>query len=174
MKRNVVVIILLLLLFLPAVAASAAGYGRIISDVVNEDVNVFRNDLLVEEEGRVNGNVTVFSGEVDVAGVIDGDLSVFGGDATVSGSITGNLVIFGGDLVLTSDARVGGDCFVGGAITDESSVASCTEVGSRFLQDRPWIPSPPQPPELPPVGPGGSALGRGAAPGCFPRSSFLH
>jgi hypothetical protein len=152
MRRNVVVIILLVLLFLPAVAASAAGYGRIISDVVNEDVNVFRNDLLVEEEGRVNGNVTVFSGEVDVAGVIDGDLSVFGGDATVSGSITGNLVIFGGDLVLTSDARVGGDCFVGGAITDESSVASCTEVGSRFLQDRPWIPSPPQPPELPQVG----------------------
>jgi hypothetical protein len=157
MKRKINVLILLLLLLAVATTASAAGYGRIINVVVDEDVNVYRNDLLIEEEGRVNGNVTVFSGKVEVIGVIDGNLSVFGGDANVSGTVTGNLVIFGGNLDLAPDARVDGDCFVGGAVRDDSGGASCAEVASGVLQNRPWSPRPPAPvvpaPPAPPAVP---------------------
>lgn len=145
MKRKINVLILFLLLLAFATTASAAGYGRIIDGVVDEDVNVYRNDLLIEEEGRINGNVTVFSGKVDVAGVIDGNLSIFGGDAAVSGTITGNLVIFGGNLDLAPEARVEGDCFVGGAVKDESGSASCAEVASGVLQNRLLSPRPPEP-----------------------------
>ncbi len=154
MKRKISVFILLLLLLAVAATASAAGYGRIISEVVNEDVNVYRNDLLIEEEGQVNGNVTVFSGAVEVVGVVDGNLSVFGGDATVSGTITGNLVVFGGNLDLEAESRIDGDCFVGGTVRDESGNASCAEVGRGVLQNRPWIPNA-QPPiaPVPPVAP---------------------
>jgi cytoskeletal protein CcmA (bactofilin family) len=151
MKRRSIVLILLLLVLLPAVPASAAAYDRIIGegDVVDEDINVFRNDLLIEAGGLVNGKVTVFNGDVRVDGSINGDLSVFDGDVVVNGFVIGNLVIFGGNLELAPDARVDGDCFVGGEITDESNAASCAQVGSRFLENMPIPPVAPARPASP-------------------------
>lgn len=157
MKRNMIALILLMLLLLPATMASAAGFDRIIGegDVVDEDINVYRNDLLVEAGGQVNGKVTVFGGDVVVNGLINGDLTVFDGDVTVNGNINGNLVIFRGDLELISEAHVTGDCFVGGEVVDDSGAASCASVGTRFLENmpvlpvRPERPAPPAPPVVP-------------------------
>ncbi|MDT8305713.1 MAG: polymer-forming cytoskeletal protein [Anaerolineae bacterium] len=153
MKRNVIVLILLLLLLVPAMTASAAGLDRIIGEgeVVDEDINVYRNDLHVMAGGQVNGKVTVFNGDVIVDGIITGDLTVFDGDVSVNGIVNGNLVIFRGDLVLTDEARVEGDCFVGGAISDESGAASCASVGTRFLENMPIPPGIPGRPEIPSV-----------------------
>lgn len=157
MKRNIIALILLMLLLLPATTASAGGFDRIIGegDVVGEDINVYRNDLLVEAGGQVNGKVTVFGGDVEVNGLINGDLTVFDGDATVDGTVNGNLVIFRGDLELTSEARVTGDCFVGGEVVDDSGAASCASVGTGFLENMPVLPvrperaAPPAPPVVP-------------------------
>lgn len=163
MKRNLVVLILLALLFLPA-AASAVGYDRIIGagEVVNEDINVFDNDLLIEEDAVVNGKVTVFDGHVDVYGTINGGLTVFDGDVTVDGAVIGDLVIFAGDIRLTSNATVDGSCFsLGGNVVDENRSTACTAYGSRLrevvpapfatpvMPEMPEMPAMPEMPEMP-------------------------
>lgn len=166
MKRNLVVLILLVLLFLPAAAASAIGYDRIIGagEVVNEDINVFDNDLLIEEGAVVNGKVTVFDGHVEVNGAIDGGLTVFGGDVTVSGNVIGDLVIFAGDIHLTGDATVDGSCFsLGGNVIDENRRTICSAYGSRLrevapfatpvMPEMPVIPAMPEMPDMPEMPP---------------------
>lgn len=152
MKRKWVVLILLVLLFLPASVASAIGYDRIIGagEVVNEDINVFDNDLLIEEDAVVNGEVTVFDGHVEVNGTINGGLTVFGGDVTVDGTVIGDLVIFAGDIHLTSEATVDGSCFsLGGNVVNENRSTSCSAYGARLREVVPAPFAPPVIPEMP-------------------------
>lgn len=83
------------------------------------DQQIFNQDFTVESGTRVNENIAVFRGNVMIeeGASLRGDLSVFGGDVTILGELTGNLAVVGGDVDLRSTARVMGDISaIGGRI----------------------------------------------------------
>jgi hypothetical protein len=73
---------------------------------------------------RERSNDIVKFGEdvfVDKDEVVAGDLVVFGGDATVLGRVMGDVVVFGGDLNLRSGAEINGEAVViGGKLKEDS------------------------------------------------------
>ena len=112
------------------------------------------NDLIVEEGGTVNGDVTVFDGDVEVAGRIEGDVSIFDGHLELDGEIEGDLVLFGGQLDIHEGAVISGDCVsFGGDVDDASGRASCASPGSEILGNIGPIRPPgiPEAPEFPRV-----------------------
>jgi hypothetical protein len=144
---------------LPAGIALAAPFDRIIGagETVNQDITVMGNDLIVEEGALVNGDVTVFDGDVELAGTVDGDVSIFDGRLELTGEIDGDLVLFGGELDVRETAAISGDCVsFGGTVSDDSGRASCASPGREILGNirpplRPELPEMPEPPEFPRV-----------------------
>jgi hypothetical protein len=57
---------------------------------------------------------------VDADEIVRGDIVVFGGDVTVRGKVVGNVVVMAGDAELLSGAEVNGDVVVLGGMLDES------------------------------------------------------
>ncbi|MEJ2720023.1 MAG: hypothetical protein P8181_02615, partial [bacterium] len=64
---------------------------------------------------RERGTDIVKFGEdvrVDADELVRGDVVVFGGDVTVAGKVIGNVVVFGGDAIMRSGAEINGDVVV--------------------------------------------------------------
>lgn len=102
----------LILLFLPvAVLYAQDDEGRVIDDVVREDVTLFNESLAVGETGLVSGNVTLFNG-----------------DATIQGTINGDLVVFNGDVIVSETAVVRGECVSLNGTVSAPEATTCIEV----------------------------------------------
>lgn len=160
MKRIGLFLALLLILVLPSgYALAASPYDRIIrtGETVNESITLVDDDLIIEEGGTVDGDVTIFGGSADVSGTITGDVAIFDGRMVLAGAVEGDLVVFGGDLHVEEGSSVAGDCFaIGGEVVDDSDDVSCSNLGRGFASAavldsiRPFAPPrPPTPPELP-------------------------
>lgn len=113
MKRTLLILCILGCLLLPAGQVLAAPVtDRVVGpdDESPVDITLWDDDLDVEEGATVRGDVTVFNGDVTIAGRINGDL-----------------VVFNGDLELAETAVLRGDCVVfNGTVEDDSSAGiSC-------------------------------------------------
>ncbi|UCH82843.1 MAG: hypothetical protein JSW50_10230 [Candidatus Latescibacterota bacterium] len=75
---------------------------------------------------RERGSDIVRFGEdvrVDADELVRGDVVVFGGDVSVSGKVVGNVVVFGGDATMRSGAEINGDVVVlAGELEEEPEV----------------------------------------------------
>jgi hypothetical protein len=136
MKRLSLVLLFLIIIFVAipaAVTYADPGFDRVIGEgeTVEEDIVVFGGTLLVEPGATVDGSVSVFGGEVELAGTILGDVAIFGGQATISGFIDGDMAVLGGNLHTDTTAAVAGDCIlVGGTISgDGKDTIGCTGFG---------------------------------------------
>ena len=83
-----------------------------VDDVIENDVEVFEEDLIVEEGATIIGDVAVFNGNAVISGTIEGDLAVFNGTTTIHGTMDGDVAVFNSNLVVESTADFNGDCFV--------------------------------------------------------------
>lgn len=137
MKTRILIfatIMMVLLIAAPAGAAYAApNFDRIIGEgeVVHEDLVIFGDSLVVEHGATVDGDISVFGGEAEIAGNVTGDVAIFGGRVILSGVIEGDTVVFGGSLSASDTAQVDGECIlVGGSLTgDGADRIGCAEVG---------------------------------------------
>ena len=135
--KQLSLVLLTLIIIIVAVPASVAfadpGFDRVIGEgeTVEEDIVVFGDTLLVESGATVEGSVSVFGGEAELAGTIVGDVAIFGGQATISGFIDGDMAVLGGNLQADTTATVAGDCvLVGGIISgDGKDTIGCTGIG---------------------------------------------
>lgn len=154
MKRLILVSVVLLLLTVPVGAVFAEPFF----------------DTVVEEGERINNDVIVFDGDLEIqnGAEVNGDVIVFNGDAEVDGSINGDLVIFNGDLAAGEQAVIHGDCVIlnGDVNNDSSSSIQCTNIEGAALPgfvkgippvpvvpDIPAIPDLPDVPDAPPPPP---------------------
>jgi predicted flap endonuclease-1-like 5' DNA nuclease/cytoskeletal protein CcmA (bactofilin family) len=112
-------------LFSPAAQANDERGGATVLEwnsalpSVVADRQIFNEDFVIESGQMVEENVAVFRGRVDIAegGTLRGDLSVFGGNVVVAGTVDGNLAVIGGAVELRDSARITGDVsVVGGAV----------------------------------------------------------
>ena len=102
MKRILKILLILFPIF-GLMVGTVSAYDQTVDSTVNEDVVLFGDDLEITESGVVNGDVSLFGGEVLIAGTVNGDV-----------------VLFGGDLVLAESAVISGDCVtMGGSIEGE-------------------------------------------------------
>jgi hypothetical protein len=105
------------------------------------DRTVMGGDVTVAK-GEVVRDLTVFGGDVDIAGEATGDVTVFGGEVKLreGGHVKGDATVFGGTLALANGARVDGDvscvggelerdpgAVVGGEVTVKGGAERATE-----------------------------------------------
>ena len=97
---------------------------------IHGDLLVYAGNVKLEESSEVSRDVTLFGGDLDVAGQIDGDVTVWGGNITIRSSavIRGQVVSVGGKVVREEGADIRGQEWEG-------------------LPFR--VPNPPKPPILP-------------------------
>ena len=111
MKRvHKIIFFLFVIIGMPVGVVSADN--QTVDDVTNEDVVLFGDDLEITESGVVNGDVSLFGGEVSIAGRVNGDV-----------------VLFGGDLVLAESAVISGDCVTMGGSIDGEGDHDCVTAG---------------------------------------------
>lgn len=152
MKRFSVAVTLLFLLLLPAVVWAAPAFSPIVieaDEVVNDDLQLFSDNLTVEAGAVVNGNITVVGGNAEIAGSVNGDITVMGGSVTLDGQVAGNLTVFGGNLDIGENADLKGECVtLGGNVTMAAETGvSCTSASNFPF---PFLGTvPPAPPALP-------------------------
>lgn len=119
-KYGLILLLLLTFLLLPATAVLAQTVVTT-DEVIHNDVEVFEEDLIVEEGATIKGDVAVFNGNAVISGTIDGDLAVFNGTVTIHGTMDGDVAVFNSNLVVESGANFDGDCFVfNGSLVDNS------------------------------------------------------
>jgi predicted flap endonuclease-1-like 5' DNA nuclease len=96
------------------------------------DRQIFNEDFVIESGQVVEENVAVFRGRVEIeeGGTLRGDLSVFSGNVIVAGAIDGNLAVIGGDVDLRSTARISGDVSVVGG---NATRATGAHIGGNFV-----------------------------------------
>ena len=111
MKKKYLIFPLLLLLLLPTTAVFAQTVVTS-GEEINNDVEVFEEDLIVDDGATINGDVAVFNGNAVISGTIDGDLAVFNGQATIIGTVDGDVAVFNGNIVVEDAADFSGDYFV--------------------------------------------------------------
>jgi hypothetical protein len=130
---------------------------------------VFGDNLTLEEDETISGDVVVFGGNVTMkeSSRIEGELAVFGGKAKIEGTVEGNVAVMGGNVKLGETAVVEQDVllFGGKADIDEGAVIEGDRVnlmGRGFdghfdfgedgftmppIPDKPDLPIIPQPPQ---------------------------
>jgi len=65
-------------------------------------------NVTIQQGATVNGSISDFGGNVDVAGTVSGSIATFGGNVNVAGTVNGSIAAFGGNIVLTETAVVNG------------------------------------------------------------------
>lgn len=115
-RRLFLLLALLLLLVIPSGAVLAAPLAQRVvgdGDVVYDDVILFDEDFVLEDGGRVTGDIVIFNGS-----------------ATIAGTVTGDVVLFNGDLVTADTAVLNGDCvlFNGASSGEGASSLSCIDM----------------------------------------------
>lgn len=101
MRRMLVVtaiIILSLIAFMAPVYAQGGG-----------DITRFGENVVVREGETVDGNITVFGGNVTVDGIVEQNVTLFGGNLRIDGRVGENVTHFGGNTTLGNTAVIEGD-----------------------------------------------------------------
>jgi len=85
--------------------------GRSTVRVIGEDIVQFGDDIIVEEDEAVEGDVVAILGSIVVNGVVEGDVVAVGGELNVGprGEIDGDAVAVGGGVTKEPGARVRGE-----------------------------------------------------------------
>jgi hypothetical protein len=92
------------------------------------------NSTVVEAGERINNNIILFDGNLDVEAdsVVNGDVILFNGSFTLAGQVNGDVVLFNGDLVAAETAVINGDCvLLNGAVDDQTAGGlGCTQTAN--------------------------------------------
>ncbi len=94
-------------------------------------------NLVIDAESWICGDVTVYAGNLSVLGRVDGDVRAIGGNITVAGQVNGSVTSVGGDVDLQPGARIGGNVqSLGGTVSQNTNVAvrGTIATGSDALQ----------------------------------------
>jgi hypothetical protein len=75
-------------------------------------LHVGRNIVVAPEERFHNAGCFLCSADVEGRG--NGSVRVFAGNVFLNGSVAGNVLVFGGNVMLTSHAAIGGHLFIFG------------------------------------------------------------
>lgn len=80
-------------------------------DTLEGDVAVLSGDVHIKEGGEIVGALFVLSGdiEIDSGGRVEGDVINISGDVEIAGRITGDLAVLSGDVEMKEGGWVGGD-----------------------------------------------------------------
>ena len=93
----------------------------------------FGDNITVSSDERIDGDLYVFGGDVNVDGDVDGDLVVFAGTVSIGGEITGDLLIGAGTVELSGDVQ--GDIRAGaGQLTVRGDVGEDILAGTGQLR----------------------------------------
>lgn len=95
------------------------------NDTLTGDVVVVSGDVTIKEGGEIDGNLIVLSGdvEIDAGGRVEGDVASLSGDVEVEGKILGNLAVLSGDVELSRSGLVEGDVSVFSGELDQNDSA---------------------------------------------------
>jgi len=101
---------------------------------------VVDHDTVVESGDKLNGDLLVMTGNVDVldGGLVDGSIVVVEGDVFVDGEVTGDVAVGTGDLEIGPSAVIDGDASVmNGSLTEDpaAQVAGRTSEGSIIVPE---------------------------------------
>src|SRR5579863_5080004 len=103
--------------------AGAVGTGKP-SACAAGNRDAFGENLVIDPESWVCGDVTVYAGNLSVLGRVDGDVRAIGGNITVAGRVSGSVTTVGGDVDLQPGAQVGGNVqSLGGTVSQDTNVA---------------------------------------------------
>jgi hypothetical protein len=102
--------------------------------VIGEDIVQFGDDINVEEDEVVEGDVVAILGSIVVDGMVEGDVVAVGGELTVGprGEIDGDAVAIGGGVTKEPGAKVRGETVSIGSGTDFRPSISPVFAGSIF------------------------------------------
>ncbi|MFC1475753.1 polymer-forming cytoskeletal protein [Candidatus Zixiibacteriota bacterium] len=90
--------------------------GRLLTTKHSADIIQIGTDVVIGEDERVEGNVVVFGGNIEVEGEVKGDVVAILGDVSVSGYVHGSAIAVTGEVVVHSMGKVRKDV-IGGSIT---------------------------------------------------------
>jgi hypothetical protein len=102
--------LILIMLAVPLLVFLLAGPAWAQVDGQDGSITRFGEDVEVEEGETVGGSVTVFGGDVLIAGTVDGSVAVIGGDAKLESTavVNGSLSAVGGRIEREAGSRVTG------------------------------------------------------------------
>jgi len=69
----------------------------------------FGEDLTIEEDKTLQGDVVVLGGNITILGTVTGDVVALGGNITILGTVAGDVIVLGGDLHIKSTGTIKGD-----------------------------------------------------------------
>lgn len=95
--------------------------GRVIRTKGSADIVQIGTDVLIDRDERVEGNVVVFGGNIDVEGEVKGDAVAIIGDVLVNGYVHGSAVAATGKVEIGSTGRVRKDVIGGSIVTHPGS-----------------------------------------------------
>lgn len=81
---------------------------------IEGDVTVYQGNVVVERDGAIRGNVVVYNGDVEVkeGGTVSGNITAFSGEVEIDGTVNGSITSLSGDVKLGDTAVVSGDISV--------------------------------------------------------------
>jgi cytoskeletal protein CcmA (bactofilin family) len=114
---------------LTVAAESTIVYEDLVVDsgaIYDGDVIVYSGDVDVRAGSQIHGSLVVYSGDIDMeaGAIINGDMIGLSGDADIGGRVGGDVVIWSGDIALAESAVVGGDVSVMTGNIDRAAGAS--------------------------------------------------
>jgi hypothetical protein len=83
----------------------------------------FGEDVWIEADEIIDGDVVIFNGDANVSGEIEGELVVIGGDIFIEGRVNSDVVAILGDIELTEDAVCEGDVVSVGGTVDQNGAS---------------------------------------------------
>jgi hypothetical protein len=102
--------------------------------VIGEDIVQFGDDIIIEQDEVVEGDVVAILGSIVIDGMVEGDVVAIGGELTVGsrGEIDGDAVAVGGGVDKAPGARVRGETVSIGGGRDFSPTICPVFTGSIF------------------------------------------
>jgi predicted flap endonuclease-1-like 5' DNA nuclease/cytoskeletal protein CcmA (bactofilin family) len=81
---------------------------------IEGDVTIYQGDIVVERDGAIRGNVVVYNGDVEIkeGGSVNGNITAFSGQVEIDGTVNGSITSLSGDVKLGGSAVVSGDISV--------------------------------------------------------------
>jgi hypothetical protein len=138
---------LLLLIVLFAVPATP-----VLADDPEGDVVIWGDNYTLRSGQTIHGNLLVYAGNVKLeeGSEVRRDVTLFGGDLDVAGQIDGDVTVWGGNITIRSSAVIRGQVVsVGGKVVREEGA----DIRGQEWEGLPFrIPNPPKPP-IPPSPP---------------------
>lgn len=82
-------------------------------------------NLVIERDAWICGDVTVYAANVSVLGRVDGDVRAIAGSVVIAGQVSGTVTALGGNIDVQLGARVGGDVqSIGGTVVNQAQTGA--------------------------------------------------